>query len=322
MMHPTASSGTVVLIPPKVPTSETMVRGSETPQRRPASAIATKPSDLLDRAHHAGSGAADDLVGLFDVFEVTSPSVMEGVSSSKDNSNPFDAFAPVATNPNVPRQSNAPIFASPASVSLAIAQTQQTRAAPVAVTQNQTHAAVSSTPNTVPAFAQAPQQLPQHSFQQQQQLSPIYGQAPPQQQQSAMPQQQYNPNHNPPGQTNARVPSGPPVLSTQYGQQPLPLTVLQQHHATHGTQYGAPQGAPLQQHGHPLQPGVPAAFPQQRQIRPGQAPPGYTQQQQQQQHQAPQPSGYKPQQMSGQGALPPQPYPGQPSAPPQQYQQY
>jgi hypothetical protein len=317
MMHPSASSGTIVPIPPKAPTSQTMVRGNERPQQE----------DLLGQdtavGPQGGSGAADDLMGLFDNMGFVSPTSAE--------SNPFDAFAPVAPSPSAQLSSNAPALASTLG-SLDFAQAPQQRTAPAVVNQKPTPVALgiaAAASNAVPAFAQVTQQPPQ------QQQPPMYGQVQQQQQRPAVPQQ-YAPNQSLPGHPNAgpQGPSAIPIPSQQYQQ--ARGSNIQPLQSSPGTQYGTPQlfqgGVPQQQQGHQLQPGPMQAAPGdhmiQQQHQQQQHPQMYSGQQSAQtsgyapQQRAPPPGSYIPQQQPGQSVPPSQPYPGQQSAPPQQYQQY
>jgi hypothetical protein len=85
-MHPSASSGTVVPIPPKAPSNQTMERGGapNLPQKPVA------PKDLLDGGNlNAGRDATDNLTDLLDSAAISLPPAGSGTHNS---ANPFDVF--------------------------------------------------------------------------------------------------------------------------------------------------------------------------------------------------------------------------------------
>ena len=96
LMHPSASSGTVVPIPPKAPTNQTMERGAApTSQQMPVA-----PQDLLDGGSNVRRDSADVLTDFFDSAAISS---QQGGSGSNSTSNPFDAFAQTISPPVAPQ---------------------------------------------------------------------------------------------------------------------------------------------------------------------------------------------------------------------------
>jgi hypothetical protein len=91
LMHPSASSGTVVPVPPKAPSNQPMERGgAPTPLQRTVA-----PQDLLDGGNlHVGRDTADVLTDLLDSAAI---SPQPDGSGPHKNSNPFDEFAHART---------------------------------------------------------------------------------------------------------------------------------------------------------------------------------------------------------------------------------
>ena len=90
IMHPSASGGTVVQLPPKAPDKVTMDRGGRPVSQAPQIASA---NDLLDGVNQAAK--KEDTVQLTDFFDsvvISSPST--GAAAHHD-SNPFSTFAQV-----------------------------------------------------------------------------------------------------------------------------------------------------------------------------------------------------------------------------------
>lgn len=323
-MHPNASHGTIAPISPKAPVNQTMVRGDTLPQQH--TAPVPTAVDLLEQSvtvgQQGGSGAANDLVGLFDNVEIA--------QSSNSDANPFDLFSSVDISSSELPGNASTSFSASGSHEFTQAPQQRT---PTVVNQN---------PNQVTQVLQQPPE---------QRQQPVYG-VPPQQQQRPITPLQYASNSVSQGHQSARLlgPNGQPIAPQQFQQSPL--LDVRQPQVPPGVQPGAPQyGAPRQ---------VPGAFPQQHyqpglsaqggqkahpqhqqqlQQHPQQQRQQHLHQQQQQQtqvhprqlgvqpgyfphHQAPPPGGYNPQQQLGQSVPPPPPYPSQLTPPPQHYQPY
>ena len=94
-MHPSASGGTVVQLPPKAPDKVTMDRGGGPTSSRQ---ITAQVNDLLDGVSQpARKEEVAQVTDFFDSVAISSPP--SGVAARMD-SNPFNVFAPVPVAPN------------------------------------------------------------------------------------------------------------------------------------------------------------------------------------------------------------------------------
>lgn len=136
-MHPSATSGTVVPIPPKAPSNQAMERGgAPIPPQKPVA-----PQDLLDGGNvNVGRDSSDLLTDLLDNAAI---SPQPSSSGNLNGANPFDAFAQGRSLP----------AAQPLAPQVVNSQVQPTPTPP------QGHRQITPPPQQLPQNAQAPPQL-------------------------------------------------------------------------------------------------------------------------------------------------------------------